>query len=156
MGALLVIALIACWFFWGWQGVVTAIVCAVAVIALLASRSTESDDDATPRRRSRRRAAITAPEEWVARWKVRYVAANGERTSRIVRVIQVQPSAQQLQVWCELRNAQRTLKFDRLESIVDVETGEIIELLTWLKERRATGRAVKQQPMTRRRQPEKA
>ena len=75
----------------------------------------------------------TAPTRWLARWHVHYRDFNGETTERIVRVVAVQPRLENLQVWCELRSAERTLKFAGLKRVADAETGEIIDMRDWLQ-----------------------
>jgi hypothetical protein len=100
-----------------------------------ASRAAAPPPDARPRagRSSGSPSAFAgAPTKFAARWLIKYVDACDVSTKRIVRVQRVHPELQQLDCWCELRNAGRTFAFGGLRQIVDVETGEIVDLPEWL------------------------
>lgn len=73
------------------------------------------------------------PESFLARWLVTYEDIHGSATTRVVRVVAVQPRLRKLQVWCEMRNGDRTLHFDGIRSLADAESGELIDMQSWLQ-----------------------
>ena len=132
------IAFGALWFFFG---PVIAVIGVLAIfLAVYIYGSTLPDDD--PRivigPKSRRRSAKPQtstrqpPEQYIARWSVRYRDRSGEITKRVVRVTLVRPVAEELHVWCELRQDVRTFLFSGLHEVVDMETGELVDMRSWL------------------------
>ena len=59
------------------------------------------------------------------RYKLTYTDAKGETSERIVRNPVFQ--GETVRAMCELRAAVRTFRRDRIQSVVDMETGEILE-----------------------------
>lgn len=137
----------------GWFLLLACLAGALIVRAMRAPMDGQPDHDVEhePGEPEVRRAKPAAqpprpPAEMYARWKIRYRNYEGAGTERVVRVLAVRPRLQRLEVWCELRQAERTLSFWGLEEIVDAETGEIIDFDAWLDaysaSRRAKGRKV--------------
>lgn len=69
------------------------------------------------------------PHKVSARIGIEYVDAAGQRTSRKVLVREFDNTLHGgvLMGMCELRNAHRTFRFDRIKSCVNLETGEVIK-----------------------------
>lgn len=118
-----------------WMVVAAVVVYALWVRAVGARA--KRDDRATGRGEPRQAEPTLPPppHRVIARWEIDYTDAAGERTRRIVRVKQVQPRAQRLHVWCELRQDDRTLLFSGVRRIVDPETGELLDLNRWIADR---------------------
>lgn len=72
----------------------------------------------------------SAPEQRSIKKRVQidYRDGNGNPTTRAVDIQKFEPSGADGMVlgWCHLRGARRTLRFDRMARVVDLETGEII------------------------------
>ena len=71
---------------------------------------------------------------------IEYRDAEGDRTERYIEAISLRASNGQLYLygWCEMRQALRTFRVDRIRALTDGETGEIIpraEIAGWLRER---------------------
>jgi len=60
----------------------------------------------------------------------------GAKTERVVRILEVHPRLQNFRVWCELRQAERTLSFWGIRQVADAETGELIDFEGWMTEYR--------------------
>jgi hypothetical protein len=69
------------------------------------------------------------PKKLAARLQIEYTDGNGRLSKRIVRVREFDNGLYGGVIigHCELRNATRTFRFDRIKSCVDLETGEFIE-----------------------------
>ncbi|MEY8688346.1 MAG: WYL domain-containing protein [Leptothrix sp. (in: b-proteobacteria)] len=62
------------------------------------------------------------------RLRIQYVDAAGESSERVIQVRGVEPGGRLVQAWCELRNAERSFRVDRMRQVVDAETGEILTM----------------------------
>ena len=76
--------------------------------------------------------ARVAPQNYLARWRVSYLDADGVITERVIRVTKVQPKLEKLQVWCELRKDRRTFNMAGLRTINDAKTGAVVDFAAWL------------------------
>lgn len=74
----------------------------------------------------------TPPDAVYGRWIIRYRDFNGDETTRTVRIIAVRPRLEKLECWCELRADYRTFNFYGVLSFTDAETGEIVNLRSWV------------------------
>ena len=71
-------------------------------------------------------------KKYIEQWRVDYVDAQGEATSRNIWVRRYRPRLQFIEAWCGLRMSERTFKPDRCRKIVDTRTGEIIDIGHWI------------------------
>lgn len=72
------------------------------------------------------------PKPSKARLQISYVDSDGKSTERIIDVIEFDNSLANsetglIMAHCEMRNARRTFRYDRIERAVDMETGEVIK-----------------------------
>lgn len=60
--------------------------------------------------------------------RIRYRDGGGAVLERVVDIKAFEPEGRDSLVlgWCHLRNANRTFRFDRMDRVIDVETGEVI------------------------------
>ena len=75
-----------------------------------AERDHDSDSNPLPHSEAAPN-AHRAPSTYLARWAVLYNDIEGAKTERVVRILEVHPRLQNFRVWCELRQAERTLSF---------------------------------------------
>ncbi len=125
-----------------WAGV-GAVVLLLVIFYALGSVFESKDEE--PDWQSRRRPKAPrprAPEKFIAWWRVKYVDREGVLTERVIRVKTVRPRVGEFQVWCELRKDTRTLLFTGLQDIVDIQTGEVIDLPVWLDEYKAYRKSI--------------
>lgn len=71
-------------------------------------------------------------KRYIEQWRVEYVDAQGEATSRNIWVRRYRPRLQFIDAWCGLRMSERTFKPERCGQIVDLRTGEIIDIGQWI------------------------
>ena len=71
-------------------------------------------------------------KKYIEQWRIEYVDAQGEATSRDIWVRRYRPRLQFIDAWCGLRMSERTFKPERCRKIVDARTGEIIDIGQWI------------------------
>lgn len=72
------------------------------------------------------------PRPISARIKIRYIDSSGDHSERIVDVRECDTSAPDgyLNGFCHMRGSIRTFRIDRIESAIDLDSGELIQSLT--------------------------
>ncbi len=73
---------------------------------------------------------------------ITYIDAKGDRTDRYIEAVSLEGRGGKLYLggWCEMRNAFRSFRVDRIATLADGETGEIVDdIASWLIDRALRG-----------------